>query len=214
MSGPAVACEQSNGLLTGWFTGPRGTPEDAADPATQRPFRRRRLHVWLTARLVRMPFPAHWSPSLRLQPFFDDHRPTATGTPVRVFPAVAATPRLPEPGRWTNPILTLFVTMVVSVGLPWIPWLPVFTGLVVMALGVTLSVLCTISYLSWPDSREEASVEGAWVARQSGYRAGVHGGELRWIDQHGAIKTGHIARGSEGWDLVLTDQDADTGTAA
>ncbi|GGG72073.1 hypothetical protein GCM10011374_41040 [Kocuria dechangensis] len=151
---------------------------------------------------------------MSLQQFFDDHRPTTTGTPVRVFPAVARTPRLPEPARWTNPFVTLIVTMFVSVGLTWIPWLPLLTGPAVMTLGLTLSVLSTISHLSWPDSRYEAAAEGVWVARQSGYRAGVHGGELRWIDQHGAIKTGHIARGSEGWDLVLTDQDADTGTAA
>jgi len=145
---------------------------------------------------------------LSLQQFFDDHRPTATGTPVRVFPAVARTPRLPEPSRWTNPMATLLVTMFVSVGLTWIPWLHPLTGVAVMGIGLLLTVVLAIAHLSWPDSRDEAAVEAVWVARQSGYRAGLQSGELRWVDQDGLVRTGHMVRGADGWDLVLTGQKA------
>lgn len=147
---------------------------------------------------------------MSLQPFFDNRRPTTTEAPVRVFPAVAALPRLPEPGRWIHPLGIMLVTMVLSVGLTWITWLPGFTGLVVMLLGIVLTVGCAVSYLKWSDSREKAAAEGVWVARQCGYRASAQGEELRWLGPHGVVKAGHIVRGPKGWDLVLTDQDAGT----
>ena len=146
---------------------------------------------------------------MSLQQFFDDHRPATTDTPVRIFPAVARTPRLPEPKWWNNPFVVMPVTMTGALILTLIPGLPVLSGLAAMVISLALIVVGAISCFSWPDSRDAAVAEGAWVARQSGYRISVHGDDLRWIDQHGAVKSATVVRGETGWDLVLTGKDAD-----
>jgi hypothetical protein len=145
---------------------------------------------------------------LSLQQFFDDHRPATTDDPVRIFPAVARTPRLPEPRWWNNPLGVMPVTVTVAVTLTLLPGLPAFTGLMAMVISLALTVVGAISYFSWPDSRDAAVAESAWVARQSGYRISVHGDDLRWIDQHGTVKSATVVRGEAGWDLVLTGKDA------
>lgn len=145
---------------------------------------------------------------MSLQQFFDDRRSAAPGTPVRVFPAVARTPRLPRPRWWNNPLGVLPVTVAGSIPLALLPGLPPFTGLVVLAIGFALAAVEAIGHFSWPESRDKAVAESAWVARQSGYRVSVHGDELRWIDQDGTIRDATVVRSGTGWDLVLMDQDA------
>jgi hypothetical protein len=143
-----------------------------------------------------------------LQQFFDGRRPAAIGTPVRVFPAVAATPRLPERRWWNNPLGVLPATVAISTALAFLPGLPALTGLVALAIGFALAVVEAISYFSWPESRNKAAAEGVWVAHQSGYRVWVHQDGIRWIDPDGIVKVAIIVRGDTGWDLVLTDQNA------
>lgn len=143
---------------------------------------------------------------MSLQQFFDDdHRATAD-TAVRVFPAVARTPRSMEPRRWNNPARVLFFGMPLSVGLTWIPWLPPALGVLVMLLALAVATWSALGCFAWPESRTKALMEGAWVARQCGYRAGVHGDELIWVDPAGALKHADVVRGNSGWDLVLTDR--------
>jgi hypothetical protein len=145
-----------------------------------------------------------------LQQFFDDaRRPTTTdATPVRVFPFVARTPRLPQTRGWNHPLGVLLATMSATVTLATVPGVPPALVAAFLALSLSLVALGGLSYFMWPGSRDKAITEGAWVASQSGYRVNANGDDLRWIDRDGAVKEATVVRGDHGWDLVLTDRAA------
>ncbi|MEX5303502.1 hypothetical protein [Kocuria sabuli] len=147
---------------------------------------------------------------MSLQQFFDDaRRPTTTdATPVRVFPFVAPTPRLPEPKGWNHPLGVLLVTMSLIVTIATIPGVPPTLVAASLGISLTLTVLGSLSYSTWPGSRAKALIEGTWVAGQSGYRVHRHGNRLYWFAADGTVKDATVVRGEHGWDLVLTDRSA------
>lgn len=49
-----------------------------------------------------------------------------------------------------------------------------------------------------PESRAEALMEGARVARQRGYRGGLHGEELHRLHEHGTLKHAETVRRNTG----------------
>ncbi|MCJ8504778.1 hypothetical protein MRU69_07825 [Kocuria flava] len=145
---------------------------------------------------------------MSLQQHFDGSRPTATGAPVRVFADVARTPRTPAPRGWNNPAAVAVVGMPLSVCLTWIPFLPPLLGVLALALVLGYAAAAAVGWFSWPQSRDDALAEAAWVAAQSGYRVDLREGALRWFDRDGTARCATVLRGAHGWDLVLEDRPA------
>jgi hypothetical protein len=147
---------------------------------------------------------------MSLQQFFDDARQPSTtdASPVRVFPFVAPTPRLPKARRWNHPLGVLLITMCLTTTLATIPGVPLAPVAASLSLSLALAVLGSLSYFTWPASRAKALIEGTWVASQSGYRVYAHGNRLYWFAADSTVKEATVVRGERGWDLVLTDQSA------